>query len=98
MKNNSFDIIETIFNTLGVALGISLAEVQMWLGIIITIINIVIILIRGILSLVKWFKKAKEDGKIDAKEIDEAINIIDDTIDNINNKCDNNSKEENKNE
>lgn len=40
-------------------------------------------------TLYKWHKEAKKDGKIDNKEIDEAIKIIKDHVEVINNNVDN---------
>lgn len=40
-------------------------------------------------TLYKWYKEAKKDGKIDNKEIDEAINIVKDHVEVINNNIDN---------
>lgn len=40
-------------------------------------------------TLYKWHKEAKKDGKIDNKEIDEAINIVKDHVEVINNNVDN---------
>lgn len=40
-------------------------------------------------TLYKWYKEAKKDNKIDNKEIDEAINIVKDHVEVINNNVDN---------
>lgn len=38
----------------------------------------------GIIPLIKWLKKAKEDGKITKEELDEAKQIIKDTTEQVN--------------
>ena len=60
----------------GIAVGLGVAQVneimqivQLTLGVLATIISIAF-------SLYKWWKKAKEDGKITEEEINEAIDII----------------------
>lgn len=46
-------------------------------GLVITIVSVVII------PLVRWWKEAKKDGKIDSKEIKDATNIIQNGIETI---------------
>lgn len=46
-------------------------------GLIITIVSVVII------PLVRWWKEAKKDGKIDSKEIKDAADIIQNGIETI---------------
>lgn len=41
------------------------------------IIGVIIAIISGlVIPLIKWWKEAKKDGKIDADELDEAVKII----------------------
>ena len=40
-------------------------------------------------TIYKWYKEAKKDGKIDNKEIDEAVKIVKDHVEVINNNIDN---------
>ena len=73
-------IVGNIFSVFGVVLSSEQLEsvesitsiVCMILGILITIISAFII------PLIKWWEKAKKDGKIDDEEIDEAIKILED--------------------
>lgn len=65
----------------GIAVGLGVAQlnqvmqiIQLTLGILATIISITF-------SLYKWWKKAKEDGKITEDEINEAVDIINDALD-----------------
>lgn len=73
-------IVGNIFSVSGVVLSSEQLEsiesitsiICMVLGILITIISAFVI------PLIKWWKSAKKDGKIDDEEIDEAIHIIED--------------------
>lgn len=76
-KKVLFDTVETTLNGFGVAIG--LAEIETILGIVLLVVNISILLTRGIFKLVAWYKEAKKDGKITKDEIDEGIKIIDET-------------------
>lgn len=76
-KKVLLDSVETALNGMGVAVG--LAEIETILGIILLVVNISILVARGIFKLVSWYKGAKEDGKITKEEIDEGIKIIDET-------------------
>ena len=76
-KKVLLDSVETALNGMGVAVG--LAEIETILGIILLVVNISILVARGIFKLVSWYKKAKEDGEITKEEIDEGIKIIDET-------------------
>ena len=57
---------------------------------ILSYISWAVTLLASIISLAytfyKWYKKAKEDGKIDADEIEEGIDIAKDGIDDISKK------------
>ena len=52
-------------------------------SLILTIISALIVLIRNILD---WYNKAKQDGKIDKDEIKEVIDIVDDGVQDIQDK------------
>lgn len=73
-------IIGNIFSVFGVVLSSEQLEsiesitsiICMVLGILITIISAFII------PLVKWWKNARKDGKIDDEEIDEVVKILED--------------------
>lgn len=78
-------VLGNVFSILGVTLSaeqIDTAEsivsiICMVLGITITIISAIII------PLVKWYKQAKQDGKIDENEVDELVDIISDGVDEV---------------
>ena len=70
---------EIIGGTIGTALsvigtGLQTNEILKTISLVITIIGGLITFI--IVPLVNWYKNAKKDGKIDADEIKEGVNII----------------------
>ena len=69
-----------VLSSVGIALGIDISTSKDVLGLVLVILNILVLLISLALKLVTWFKKAKEDGKITKEEIDEAIDIVNDSI------------------
>ena len=74
MTNNNL-LIGTIGTTLSfVGTAMQTNEVLQTISIIITIIGGLITFI--IMPLVNWYKSAKKDGKISAKELQNGINII----------------------
>lgn len=58
-------------------------EVFRIVSLVLTIISALIVLIRNILD---WYNKAKKDGKIDKDEIKEVIDIVDDGVQDIQDK------------
>lgn len=61
-------------------------EILQTISICITIAGgLVVLITTGIIPLVKWFKKAKEDGKIDDEEIKEGKNLFQKLIEAIKN-------------
>lgn len=44
---------------------------------------IVVTLLTGAYYLYCWYKKAKQDGKIDKEEVKQAIDIVEDTVEDI---------------
>ena len=61
----------------GVGASLSVTELQAIISIIVTVLGFVIsVLIPLVIKLVKWYKKAKKDGKIDEQELDELGQII----------------------
>lgn len=46
------------------------------ISIILTIIGTCLTIIMTIIALISWWKKAKEDGKIDEKEKEEGKNLV----------------------
>lgn len=68
---NTIDKIETVVNVAGVGVGISM--IKDILGVVILSLNALILLIKGVLWLIKWWKKASKDGKITEDEIQELM-------------------------
>ena len=62
-------------------------------------ISLVITIIGGVITIISalyvWFKKAKEDGKIDKDEIEEGAKIIQDGIEGIKDALDDKKKGDN---
>lgn len=58
-------------------------EVFRIVSLVLTIISALIVLIRNILD---WYNKAKQDGKIDKDEIKEVIDIVDEGVQDIQDK------------
>lgn len=72
---------ELIGGSIGTALGIigtatQVNDVLKTISLVITIIGAIITYI--VVPLIAWYKKAKQDGKIDADEIKEGIKIVSD--------------------
>ena len=55
-------------------------EIFQLISLILTIISLLVTLS---FTIWKWYRKAMEDGKIDAKEVEEAVKIITDGIEDI---------------
>ena len=55
-------------------------EIFRIISLVLTIISAVVVLARNIYE---WYLKAKKDGKIDANEGKELIDIVDDGVNNI---------------
>lgn len=68
------------------SVSLSAQESEAVVSIICMIVGLLITIVSGIIiPLYKWYKKAKEDGKITSEEIDEAVKIIEDGTDKIKN-------------
>lgn len=74
---------KTLFGLIGTAVSatgasLSTTDLQAIISICVTIAGFLISVVAPlIIKLVKWYKKSKEDGKIDANEVDELGQIID---------------------
>ena len=67
-----------------VGAGLSVNELQAIISICVTVLGFLIsVAIPGIIKLVKWWKKAKEDGKIDEEELNELGDILQDGKDGL---------------
>lgn len=75
--------------------GMNLETAEHWVNIGCAIVGVVIAIISGlVIPLIRWYKQAKQDGKIDADEIEDAIEIAKDGLTEI----EKNIKENNDNE
>ena len=68
-----FDAVESMFNVLGLAIGVS--EIESWLGVTLLVINILAILIRSGIKVYDHLRHGK---------IDDAVGEIDKARDDIN--------------
>ena len=75
-----------VLSTAGIILGVDISLTKDILGIVLVILNILVLIISLCLKLLAWWKKAKEDGKITDDEIQEGINIINDSLKDIKDK------------
>ena len=76
-----YNVIGDVLSGIGLVYGaVNVKEV---LGIVLLVLNIFTILLRAGFKLWGWYKKSKEDGVITKEEIDEAIQIISATKDDI---------------
>lgn len=66
-------------------------ELFEWISLILAILSTILIIIMNVR---KWWKEAKEDGKIDEDEVDELIDIVSDGVEDLKDKVDTTKKEE----
>lgn len=78
MNMKVFDLIETIFNALGILIAVQ--DIYNWLGILLLVINIFSILFRGGLEIYRHIKN-KDYNKIN-DELDNITSKIEEQIDN----------------
>ena len=67
-----FDALESMFNILGLAIGVS--EIESWLGVSLLVINIIAILIRSGIKVYDHLRHGRVDDAID--EVDKARDDI----------------------
>lgn len=75
--------INEVLSTAGIILGVDISLTKDILGIVLVILNIIVLIVSLCLKLLAWWKKAKEDGKITEDEIQEGIDIINDSLKDI---------------
>lgn len=76
--------INEVLSTAGIILGVDISLTKDILGIVLVSLNILVLIISLCLKLLAWWKKAKEDGKITEDEIQEGIDIVNDSLKDIN--------------
>lgn len=70
-----YGVVGTIVSATGASLSVT--ELQAIVSIVITIAGFLIsVVIPLIIKFIKWYRKSKEDGKIDDKELDELNQIV----------------------
>lgn len=75
--------------------GMNLETAEHWVNIGCAIVGVLIALITGlIIPLIKWWKEAKKDGKIDADELEDAANIVKDGLEKLTKKNEENKDHE----
>lgn len=93
--NNSGNgqVVGGIFGTIlsGIGTGLQTNELLQTISLCLTILGA---LLTIIMALVNWFRKAKKDGKIDEKELEEGISIIKDGVDEVKDALDNKENKE----
>lgn len=94
------ELIAGLFGTGSCAVGTAMQtnEVLQTISLVITILGGIMTLI--VLPLLNWYHKAKEDGKIDADEIKDGLETLNNGLDKLNkdlNKGDKKDENENKN-
>ena len=67
-----FDALESMFNILGLAIGVS--DIESWLGVALLVINILAILLRAGIKVYDHLKHGRVDDAID--EVDKARDDI----------------------
>ena len=61
--------------------GMNLETAEHWVNIGCAIVGVLIAIVSGlVIPLLKWYKQAKQDGKIDVDEIEDAAEIVKDGL------------------
>lgn len=93
--NRTLSISGGIIGTLLSASGalISAEQLDHIISIICAVLGVIIVLITSLLiPLIKWWKKAKEDGKITKEELEEGKEIVTRGVEEVKNSIENNKK------
>ena len=81
-----FDAIESMFNILGLSIGVN--EIESWLGITLVVINILAILIRSGIKIYDHLKHGRVDDAIgEVEKARDDINKLDNKDDGSNSGC-----------
>lgn len=92
-NNGNGQVIGGIFGTIlsGLGTAIQTNDLLQMISLCLTIIGTILTIV---MALVNWFRKAKKDGKIDEKELEEGISIIKDGVDEVKDALDNKENKE----
>lgn len=66
---------------LAIFTAVQIDAIMKWISLALTILTTIVTLA---FTIYKWWRKAKEDGKIDEEEIEQLIDIVDDAKDKAN--------------
>lgn len=93
--NKWYNWINEALSSVGIALGINVAETSEILGLVLLILNIAVLIVSMTFKIINWVKQSKEDGKITDDELKDLEKIVTDTttkIDDIRHENDKNDK------
>lgn len=93
--NKWYNWLNEALSSVGIALGINVAETSEILGLVLLILNISVLVVSMTLKIINWVKESKKDGKITDDEIKDLEKIVTDTttkIDDIRHENDKNDK------
>lgn len=93
--NKWYNWLNEALSSVGIALGINVAETSEILGLVLLILNISVLIVSMTLKIINWVKESKKDGKITDDEIKDLEKIVTDTttkIDDIRHENDKNDK------
>ena len=67
--NKWYNWINEALSSVGIALGINVAETSEILGLVLLILNIAVLIVSMTFKIINWVKQSKEDGKITDDEL-----------------------------
>lgn len=77
--NKWYNWLNEALSSVGIALGINIAETSEILGLILLILNIAVLVVSMTFKIINWVKESKKDGKITDDEIKDLEKIVTDT-------------------
>ena len=77
--NKWYNWINEALSSVGIALGINVAETSEILGLVLLILNIAVLVVSMTFKIINWVKQSKEDGKITDDELKDLEKIVTDT-------------------
>jgi len=81
--NKWYNWLNEALSSVGIALGINIAETSEILGLVLLILNIAVLVVSMTLKIINWVKESKKDGKITDDEIKDLEKIVTDTTSKI---------------
>lgn len=77
--NKWYNWLNEALSSVGIALGINIAETSEILGLILLILNIAVLVVSMTFKIINWVKESKKDGKITDDELKDLEKIVTDT-------------------